>query len=138
MTRSWRAVVDLPVEPTAPAAASGFIRELLHAWGQTDLVEDAQLVVTELVANAVQHAADSPTFTLLVCSGRHGAIDLALTDGSTITPIIRELSPDHPTGRGMRLVQSLTSSWGAKVLPTGKQVWVELRRPPPAEDTKAG
>jgi two-component sensor histidine kinase len=87
------------------------------------------LVVSELVSNAVEHAPGSATYELEVVQIGSG-VRISLADGSSIKPVVAELAHDRPRGRGMRIVEALTSSWGADDHDGGKRVWVELRGEP--------
>ncbi|MFN2561566.1 MAG: ATP-binding protein [Jatrophihabitans sp.] len=120
-----RAVVELPASVRSAATARALVRALLPAWGLTPVVDDAELVVSELVSNAVEHAPGSETYELEV-SQRDGNVRISLIDGSSIRPVVAELAHDRPRGRGMRMVEALTDSWGADDHHGGKRVWVEL------------
>lgn len=106
------------------AASAGEARRALESWlvhqGYDDgLVDDARLVVTELVGNAIKHAVPLPNGTLLV-RWRLDARRLVLTvcDGGGITvPTRLRSGPDAVGGRGLAIVEALASSW-----------WVERTR----------
>jgi anti-sigma regulatory factor (Ser/Thr protein kinase) len=124
-----QATLELVPALRAPRAARAFVAETLTAWNvQAERVEAAQLVVSELVTNAVLYAADSPAIRL----------DLRLTDG-----VVRVLVSDgslgeperrpHPdpwtaeTGRGIWLVDAFAERWGTETHGRdGKTVWCEL------------
>jgi anti-sigma regulatory factor (Ser/Thr protein kinase) len=113
----------------APRAARAFVAETLTAWNvQADKVEAAQLVVSELVTNAVLHAPDSPTITLdLRLTG--DAVRVLVSDHGLGEPD-RRPQPDAltcETGRGVWLVDAFTEQWGAETHGRdGKTVWCEL------------
>jgi Histidine kinase-like ATPase domain len=101
----------------------------LPAWDLPALADDAQLIVSELVANAYRHAPGTDSFELELV--RHpDRLRLSLADGFSIRPVIAELDPDRPTGRGLRIVQALADALGADDHHGGKRVWVELRTIP--------
>jgi anti-sigma regulatory factor (Ser/Thr protein kinase) len=82
-----QATLELVPALRAPRAARAFVAETLTAWNvQAEKVEAAQLVVSELVTNAVLHAADSPTISL----------DLRLTDGA-VRVLVSDGGLDEPT-----------------------------------------
>jgi anti-sigma regulatory factor (Ser/Thr protein kinase) len=124
-----QATLELVPGLRAPRAARAFVAETLTAWNvPADEVEAAQLVVSELVTNAVLHAPDSPTISL----------DLRLTDG-TVRVLVSDRGlgePDrspHPdprtneTGRGVWLVDAFAERWGTEMHGReGKTVWCEL------------
>lgn len=123
----WRASADLPATPHAPAAARGLVRALLGAWELRDLADDASLVVSELVTNALVHAPGVDTFELEVVRRSRG-VRLSLADGSAVAPLVREMQHESEGGRGMRIVEALASGWGADEHHGGKRVWVDLER----------
>jgi anti-sigma regulatory factor (Ser/Thr protein kinase) len=123
------ATLELQAARQAPRLARTFAADSLEAWAiRTEDVEAVQLVVSELVTNAVLHAPESPTITL----------DLFMT-GSAIRVMVSDHSPRqpeqrHPTrwsaesGRGVELVDTLADRWGTEPYPpSGKTVWCELR-----------
>lgn len=81
------------------------------------------LLVSELVTNAVLHARCD--FEVHVESGHH-LVRIEVSDGSTLTPTIREHDDDAMTGRGLALVEQLASSWGVTRHDGGKTVWFEV------------
>jgi two-component sensor histidine kinase len=99
---------------------------LLDAWKLTRLRADAELVISELVTNAVRHAPGSDSFELEIVQ-QQGGVRLMLADAAPIRPLVQELSPDKPSGRGMQIVEALAASWGADNHHGGKRVWVDLR-----------
>ncbi|WP_093839622.1 ATP-binding protein [Streptomyces aidingensis] len=97
------------------------VRWLLPA----QLTEDAVLLVSELVANAVQHAG-AHAFSLRF-RRRRGWIRVEVHDPSRALPCL--LPPDHRTltGRGLIVVNHLAGRWGVDLKPHGKSTWFELR-----------
>lgn len=111
-------------EELAPAVARRFAVEVLQRWGHPDTrIEDARLVLSELVANAVIHAR-SP-MSVSIRSERH-TVRLAVHDDSPIEPTPRPVDPSALSGRGLQIVGALSSSWGVDATPVGKTVWAEL------------
>ncbi|HEY4402483.1 MAG TPA: ATP-binding protein [Acidimicrobiia bacterium] len=113
----------------APRAARAFVAETLTAWNvRADEVEAAQLVVSELVTNAVLHAAETPTISLDLHL-TDGAVRVLVSDGSLGEPD-RRLRPDPrrgETGRGVWLVDAFAECWGTETHGRdGKTVWCEL------------
>ena len=117
--------MDVPATVHGPAAARRVIGALLPVWELPQLRETAELVVSELVTNAYLHAPGSDSFELEMVRRENG-VRLALADGSSIRPMLRELGGEQPRGRGMALVTALTSGWGAEEHHGGKRVWVDL------------
>jgi anti-sigma regulatory factor (Ser/Thr protein kinase) len=124
----WRASVDVPATSRGPAAARRVVSALLPAWELEDLTDDAMLVVSELVSNAVQHAPGTDSFELELVRRTNG-LRIALADGTSVQPIISELTDDHPDGRGLVIVAALASRWGSEEHHGGKRVWVDIERP---------
>ena len=124
-----QATLELVPALRAPRAARAFVAETLTAWNvQADEVEAAQLVVSELVTNAVLHAADSPTIRLHLRL-THGAVRVLVSDGGRAAPD-RRPHPDprtDETGRGVWLVDAFAERWGTEMHGRdGKTVWCEL------------
>jgi anti-sigma regulatory factor (Ser/Thr protein kinase) len=94
-------------------------------WGLGSLSADAELVVSELVTNALLHAPGPESYELRIVRRPRG-VRLELADGSSIGPVIRELDDARPGGRGMRIVRSVAASWGHDEHGSGKRVWVDL------------
>jgi anti-sigma regulatory factor (Ser/Thr protein kinase) len=108
--------------------ARHIVAEALRGWELDDLVPDAELVVSEIVTNAIEHAppADSLELTLVATEG---AVRVAIADGSSVAPLIREMSADRPGGLGLQIVNRLAAGWGWEPHEGGKRVWVDLQRP---------
>ncbi|MCI2240531.1 ATP-binding protein [Paenibacillus sp. TRM 82003] len=88
------------------------------------VLDEAELLTTELVTNAVAHGG--PPITLRVtCDGTPG-MAVAVSDGSSEPPVAREASPEATSGRGVALVDLLSDAWGVETADTGKEVWFRL------------
>jgi DNA-binding NarL/FixJ family response regulator len=120
------AVLDLPHALSSAAAARRFVTEKVAEWGMEELLDDALLVASELAANAVTHA-DSACRIRLCLNAATLRIDVIDTGAGTPEPQPPSWSEEH--GRGLHLVDALTSAWGLEVVPEGKVVWAELPRP---------
>jgi anti-sigma regulatory factor (Ser/Thr protein kinase) len=101
------------------------IRQALAEY-PTDTIDSAELLVSELVANAVQHAE---TGLVLHIQMSAAGVRVTVEDASGDSPSpAAEASPDtDERGRGLQIVNALASSWGWDRLPTGKRVWFELQ-----------
>jgi anti-sigma regulatory factor (Ser/Thr protein kinase) len=113
---------SLPWSPTACALARGAIRDVLPQWGLGDLVPTAELLVSELVCNALRHAVGPLRLTLEWVSD----VRCLVSDGSSEPPRPTEAAPDDESGRGFVLVDTLAARWGCEYRPDGKSVWFEL------------
>ena len=119
----------LPLAPAAAAAAREFVRELLERSGLTDHVHTVELVVTELVTNAVHHAGPHEDIGVEISAG-DDRIRLSVLDGSAIRPVARQVGADETSGRGLYIVEQLVDRWGTEDhAGGGKEVWVELDVP---------
>ena len=120
-------------DPEAAGVARHFTRCTLRSWDLAALVDDAELIVSELLSNAIRHglnrAGGCPARTTLVGLGllRQGAtVVCAVSDPSSDVPVVRE--PDHfaESGRGLLLVDALADRWGVIEGPFPcKTVWAE-------------
>jgi anti-sigma regulatory factor (Ser/Thr protein kinase) len=98
-------------------------RALSHL--DTDCVEDAELLVTELVGNAYDHGR--PPIGLRLCRLPHSALHIDVEDGDrTHLPRLRTSGPGRERGRGLALVDHLSRGWGFNVTARSKIVWAEL------------
>ena len=123
-----RASVDLLPVPRSVVVARHLQQDVLRAWGSPHDLDDAALLVTELVANVIDHVGGEAAFTLEVTlSGEW--LRIGVVDGSGVRPVIRELDSENPRGRGMRLVAALADQWGAEDHRGGKRVWLDVRPP---------
>lgn len=113
----------LPLDPRSVRRARSHVRERLDAWGLSELVDDANLVVSELATNAVVHAHSSYTVAAV---RQVGSVRLEVHDegGGTVRPAPG--TPDGLGGRGLLLVSALSSAWGVREDADGKTVWAEL------------
>ena len=127
-TRS--ASIDLPPTSASVTAARRLLRELLRVWEVPHDQEDACLLVTELVANVGDHVGGEANLTLEV-SMSETWLRIAVVDGSSIRPVVQELTHDRPRGRGMRMVEGIADRWGAEDHDGGKRVWFDMF---PAQD----
>ena len=122
---SRSASIDLPPTAVSVVAARRLVRSLLAAWSVPHDRGDAELLVTELVANVVDHVRGEADFTLEL-SVSDTWLRIGVVDGSSIRPVVQELSHERPRGRGMRLVEAIADRWGAEDHDGGKRVWFDL------------
>ncbi len=119
--------IALPADPTAPRRARALLQAAVQDWDvDDDLHQDAAMVVTELVANAVDHARTPSTVTVSLDGSE---LCVAVRDGRPDSaPRPRPVDPSAPRGRGLQMVDALAASWGVTVHADGKTVWAVLRR----------
>ncbi|MBB4705459.1 anti-sigma regulatory factor (Ser/Thr protein kinase) [Sphaerisporangium siamense] len=129
-TRPREARWELPADPRATAACRALVRVTLAEWGLRDLTDDVTVVVTELLANALIHGEPPIHLTL---RRAHGALVGAVTDLGPGRPRLLAAAADLEHGRGLRIVDALTDSWGVDPLPggAGKTIWFARAEPDP-------
>ena len=118
------AVCDLPKDLRSVRDARRFLRETLDVWSLSELEEVSQLVVSELVTNAVTHADSDCQLRL---ARKETTVRVEVVDGGAGTPDPQPPSETGEHGRGMHIVSALAVAWGTEALPAGgKVVWAEL------------
>lgn len=120
------AELTLPVDNRAPGVARQFLRETSCQEHHARVMDEAELLVSELVTNAVVHGAP-PVTVNIECDSTEGLL-VAVTDGSPDTPVPQEVGLDAEGGRGIRLVDLISDRWG--VAPSrghGKAVWFMVK-----------
>jgi GAF domain-containing protein/anti-sigma regulatory factor (Ser/Thr protein kinase) len=110
-----------PVVESTPAARH-WVTELLRDM-PSEVTECAALLTSELVTNAVLHAATPFTVTVHLMTDR---IRVDVADANPIVPSIKDYAADAATGRGLTLFNTLASDWGVQPVMGGKIVWFEL------------
>jgi CheY-like chemotaxis protein len=119
-------VLEAPRDVVAGSRARALVRDALRDWGLATIVDDAMLVVTELVTNAVTHGRSAFRLQL---SRTTGAFRIEVVDGGEGTPEPQPQDTEAEGGRGIMLVDAMSSSWGVESVPTGKLVWAEIAIP---------
>lgn len=112
----------LPAKATSPSRARRFVTATLAGWGVES--DDAALVVSELVTNALLHARTSMTVEL--AEDGDDVVRLSVSDGSAQALQERHFSLESGTGRGLRLLDALALAWGVDEHKSGKTVWCRL------------
>jgi two-component sensor histidine kinase len=107
----------------SPAEARRWVRSVLNGVAPHS-IDDACLLVSELVTNAFLYGGGSPA---LRASLDGDELVLSVTDESRAHPVPRPLgAADESGGLGLRIVEGLTSSWGVRDVPGGKVVWAHM------------
>ena len=124
-----RAELMLPMATSAPAAARAFAQSSGCADHALDMLDDALLLISELVTNSVLHGGP-PIVLAIECDGE--GLHVRVRDGAPGAPVVRQGDEEAEGGRGMSLVDLLSDTWGVEPVAdahgVGKQVWFELRR----------
>ena len=87
------------------------------------ICDRAELIVSELVTNAVLHAGTGPIVSVRV---NHENVRIEVEDTSPVAPVLREYGLDASTGRGLRVVSNAANEWGVETTSSGKAVWATL------------
>ncbi len=112
-------------DPRAAGQARQAIAKFLDRTNLSKLSDDAQLLATELVTNAVRHARGPIDVRAYV---RDGFLRLEVWDRQADGgPTPREARADDENGRGMDIVEKVSSRWGWRRVDGGKVVWIDLR-----------
>ena len=111
------------------AASSARLRSMLWTtfacWDcDSERLDDAALVLSELVGNAVRHAKGNTVQVRL--RRTDDVLRIAVHDGSPATPAPRDASAEDENGRGMLIIEALSHRWGWEPLSTGKVVWADV------------
>lgn len=117
------ASLALEADPAAARTARRFLHEYCSTWGCEGITDAAELVVSELVTNAVVHACTASLLRLRIGDG-HLRVELLDRAGTAPEPQRPGDTEEH--GRGLMLVAALSSAWGIDPHPAGKLVWAEL------------
>jgi anti-sigma regulatory factor (Ser/Thr protein kinase) len=118
--------IDLPPERSAASRARRFVREQCERWHlRPAVIDDIELLVSELVTNAVLHARSGARVKVDHMGDR---VRVTVEDESPVFPRLREYGPDAVTGRGVFLVDRLSDDWGVEAAngDAGKGVWFEV------------
>jgi anti-sigma regulatory factor (Ser/Thr protein kinase) len=124
--------------PHTVGDARRFATGLLNEWGLSHLVETAELLISELITNALRHAGGiiDPPEDLTTIFGTVPAVLLSISlrevlvvevwDQSTVPPRRRVAADDAIDGRGLELVETLSKEWGYEIRDDGKVIWFAL------------
>ncbi|WP_369167471.1 SpoIIE family protein phosphatase [Streptomyces sp. R28] len=112
---------DLPADPAAVADARKTAARQLSEWGLEDFAFTTELVVSELVTNAIRYATGPIRLRLI----RERALICEVFDGGATAPHLRHPRTTDEGGRGLLLVSQFTQRWGTRFVPEGKIIWAE-------------
>jgi anti-sigma regulatory factor (Ser/Thr protein kinase) len=124
----WKAETDLLADADAPRIARAFLNSWLgEQLGWTDdagLFDDAALIASELVSNAVRAGSHQVGFALLM---HRDELIVQAVDDAEGWPTRRSVTSDETTGRGLLLIAALSTTWSAeRIAGGGKRVWASL------------
>jgi anti-sigma regulatory factor (Ser/Thr protein kinase) len=121
----------LPGIPGSVPAARRHVRDALGLHGLGEFAQDAAIITSELVANAVQHACEDGTGTIgviLTYAGTPAAVTVAVSDCSPQVPVRRATPAGSEQGRGLQIVEALSAHWGWRCGGGRKVVFAVLAR----------
>jgi hypothetical protein len=135
----------LPAQPISAGISRTWLTDLVEVWQASGVLPDgreaslwvqtAQLLLTELVSNAVRHSDQSLTVQVTLRSGR---LRVEVADNSDRMPVMRRPEAAATEGRGLRLVDTMSNAWGVELIERGKTVWFELNIDVPGGDDPGG
>jgi anti-sigma regulatory factor (Ser/Thr protein kinase) len=118
-------VLVLPLDAGSPRLARLHLRRGPCAHHGTEVIDRAELLISELVTNAVRYGG--PPITLSIdCTGDEG-LQVRVSDGSSKGPRRPRATDSDESGRGIALVDLLSDDWGVEVHEAGKAVWFRLQ-----------
>ncbi|MFK0291904.1 SpoIIE family protein phosphatase [Streptomyces sp. NPDC090442] len=124
---------EVPFDPAAVAEMRSRISDKLAEWDLAEAVFAMELVVSELITNAIRYGSPPVTARLL----RDRSLVCEVADGSNTSPHLRYAAITDEGGRGLFLVAQLTERWGTRYTPQGKVIWAEQPLPPEADASDA-
>lgn len=120
---TWRLALD----PSEVSRARDLTGHQLRTWSRDALAETAELLVSEVVTNAVRHSRGGRVDLRLVRSGP--TLICEVEDDDPTLPTLLNAGPGDEFGRGLRIVSVLAKEWGTSRMASGKTVWFELGPP---------
>jgi anti-sigma regulatory factor (Ser/Thr protein kinase) len=115
-----RAELELPVSREAPGLAREFLRGSTCVEHHSEVVDDAVLLVSELVTNSVLHGGP-PVVVAVDCD--EATLQVRVRDGSPALPTPRDAAQGDEGGRGLALVAQMSADWGVDTEDDAKHVW---------------
>lgn len=116
--------LTLPMDHRAAAQARRFLRQAHCGTHHAGVLDSAQLLISELVSNAVRHGA--PPITLEIDCDETRGMTARVGDGNPRSPVLARAGDDDESGRGVALVDLISDAWGVDPARHGKEVWFRL------------
>lgn len=116
---------SFPSEPESARRARHLVAAAFGAWGLDELTDAGRLVVTELVANSVEHTA-CRGLRVTISRLARGHVRIAVIDNDTAAPAPRAVSDEDEDGRGLLVIAALATATGTDTFSWGKRVWADL------------
>lgn len=119
--------LELAAFPSAVPCARAHVRAVATECGLAHLADTAELLASEIVTNAVQASgqlkiAETPVVRITVTTERESLL-IRVWDGSDETPVHQQAGPNDDGGRGLTIIEALSTDWGACPEEDGKVVW---------------
>ncbi|MFF8596885.1 SpoIIE family protein phosphatase [Streptomyces sp. NPDC015220] len=121
LVASW----DVATEPSAVHVARENVTEQLSRWGMEESAFTTELIVSELLTNAIRHACGPIGLRLI----HEHALICEVSDASNTSPHLRRAGSTDEGGRGLFLVAQIAQRWGTRYTGSGKVIWAELQLP---------
>ncbi|MEU6332241.1 SpoIIE family protein phosphatase [Streptomyces sp. NPDC047049] len=122
LPRTRLATWEIPADPSAVGEARRSAARLLREWGREELGFSTELIVSELVTNAIRHASGPIGLRMI----RAGELICEVSDASSTSPHLRHARTTDEGGRGLFLIARYAQRWGTRYTAQGKIIWAEL------------
>ncbi|MFI1505552.1 SpoIIE family protein phosphatase [Streptomyces sp. NPDC020597] len=119
------AVWQVESDPAAVSGVRACVSGLLHDWGLEEQAFTMELILSELVTNAIRYATGPITVRVI----RDRSLICEVSDGSSVSPHLRRAAGMDEGGRGLFLVAQFADRWGTRYTPEGKVIWTEQQLP---------
>ncbi|GAA2462202.1 SpoIIE family protein phosphatase/ATP-binding protein [Streptomyces glaucus] len=116
---------QVPRDPAAVGGVRAQVTRRLAEWGLDELAFTTELILSELVTNAIRYGGEPVRVRML----RDRSLICEVSDGSSTSPHLRYAAMTDEGGRGLFLVAQLAERWGTRYVPTGKVIWAEQPLP---------
>ncbi|MET8331316.1 SpoIIE family protein phosphatase [Streptomyces sp. NPDC005181] len=123
-TASW----EIPADPAAVAGSRQSAVDRVGAWGLDELAFTTELVVSELVTNAIRYGGGGGATLRLI--RENDRLTCEVSDPSSTAPHLTRAQATDEGGRGLYIAARLVTRWGVRYTPTGKTIWTEQRLHP--------
>jgi anti-sigma regulatory factor (Ser/Thr protein kinase) len=131
----WSAELTLASLPDAPRYGRLLVQRHLRAWGIAHMIDEVQLVTSELLTNAVKASTELTTIQLRLAVTGGTSLVIEVRDRNPEPPVRKDAAGDHEGGRGLMIVDALCERWGYYQPAHGsKAVWAELPIPLPTRE----
>ncbi|MFP3989789.1 SpoIIE family protein phosphatase [Streptomyces sp. E11-3] len=119
---------NVPADPAAVSRVRASVADTLTAWGLDEEAFTTELILSELVTNAIRYASGPIRVRLI----HDRSLICEVSDHSSTSPHLRQAAITDEGGRGLFLVAQFAERWGTRYTPDGKVIWTEQPLPPPA------